>query len=168
MALHRQTGPTTADEPESCYDLDLEDRTSRLGLFYYKHDGGLPIGSDEFLLDRYRRLVVPEDPLHINQLPPDLRSKCRTIRFVKATFAGNEHLQPLDDHPCTMWNPDGAIAYLAADRATVRPTPGHEDEFADFCSRLLQEYPKFAGRLRFEAAPKKRGKSKRKGPGGKQ
>ena len=152
--LRQQSGTATADDPERYSDLDREDRASCLGLFYYKHSDVVLVGSDQILIGRYNRLLVPKEPIHVDQLPADLRTDCQTVRFDKATFAGNEQLQPLDDHSCTMWNPEGAIAYLSADGTTVRPTPGHEDQFADFCAKLLEEYPKFAAQLRFEAPSK--------------
>jgi hypothetical protein len=165
-ALQQNSGKT-ADKPEGFNDLGREEQAACLGLFYYKHRDDVPVGDDQILIGRYVRLVLPKEPLHVDQLPADLRSQCQTIHFEKATFAGDEHLQPLDDYPCTMWNPAGAVAYLSADGTTVRPTPGHEEQFADFCSKLHEEFPKFAAKLRFEAPPpKKGGKSKRKGRGG--
>jgi hypothetical protein len=162
-AQRQKAGPETAEEH---YPQHREDLAARLGLFYYKHRDEVPVGDDQILIGRYRRLVVAKDPIHVDQLAADLRRACKTIRFEKATFTGSEHLQPLDDHPCSMWNPNGAIAYLSADGTTVRPTPGHEEKFADFCSKLREEAPKFAATVRFEAPPKKRGKKKRKGPEG--
>jgi hypothetical protein len=117
------------------------------------------VGSDQVLIGRYSRLVVPKDPIHVDQLPPALRNNCKTIRFEQATFADEKHLQPLDDHPCIMWNDEGTIAYLSADGKTVRATPGHEHPFADFCAKLQEEYPEFAAKLRFEAPPNNTGRA---------
>jgi hypothetical protein len=163
----RQSSADAAKDAERLYDLEREDRAARLGLFYYEHCRYALVGSNETLLGRYSRLVVPKGPLHLDQLPANLRKDCRTVCFERASFAGDEHLQPLDDHSCSLWNPWGTIAYLSADGTTVRPMPGHESSYEDFCARLREEYPRFAEQLRFESLPKKRGKGKRKGPGGK-
>jgi hypothetical protein len=164
-ALRRKAGRASGGEPENHYDLGREDMASRLGLFYYRHRDDVPVGDDQILIGRYLRLVVPKEPLHVDQLPADLRGGCQTVHFEKAVFAGDQHLQPMDAYPCTMWNPEGAVAYLSADGTTVRPTPGHESQFEDFCARLREEFPEYAAKLRFEAPPKKPSKGKRKGPG---
>jgi len=161
-SLRQKSGAAATSDPEHHYELHREDLASRLGLFYYRHRGEVPVGSDQILIGRYLRLVVPSNPLHIDQLPPDLRSGCQTVRLQKAAFASNEHLQPLDDYPCTMWNPDGAIAYLSVDGTTVRPMPGHEDRYADFCTALRKEAPEFAAKVRFEEPPKKTKRKRRK------
>jgi hypothetical protein len=121
----------------------LEEAGRRLGFFYYTFDWP----SDP--VRPYDRLVTPERPLHVDQLPPHLRKQWKRIRFEGVDFSRSELVQPLEFFACRFWYRDWA-AYLCGDGKTVRPIPGREDHFVTLCRELPTEQPDFARGLRFE------------------
>src|SRR5439155_22540426 len=91
----------------------------------------------DVLLEPYRRTVTPEQPLHVDQLPPALRAKCGEVRFFDVRFDEVEALQPfdydLDDaRSWAIYDPNETPAFVCGDGGTVRPVPGLEATFADF------------------------------------
>ncbi len=124
---------------------------TRLGLFTF---GAL----DEYLpfQGRYGLKQRPEAPLHIDQLPPELRKRLRQLRFGDLSFESTETVQPAERFECDCYDRGAEDAYLAKDGVTLRPTPGREDRFAEFCERLRREQPEVAARLRFEGPPESR------------
>jgi hypothetical protein len=131
---------------EEFWDADAEDRAAQIGLFYYAYDEELDLAA------LYDRFAIPETPLHVDQLPPALRQRCKRIRFRGLDFARDEHIQPLEHGPCAFWY-DEIEAYLACDGKTVRPIPGKEARFADFCREFREQYPEEATELLFEGMP---------------
>jgi hypothetical protein len=121
---------------------DPEEVGPRLGVFFYDYGEGYgPLGP-------YLRSVAPQQPLHVDQLPPALRRDCKQVCFGDVSFAQSECVQPLEFFECRFWyNPP---AYLCADGRTVRPVPGRQDEFAVWCRELQEEFPEIARQLRFE------------------
>jgi hypothetical protein len=123
----------------------------RLGLFVYsyEHDhwGG-------WFAWAYEREVVPDVPLHIDQLPPQIREIFARVRFDKLRFADSAHVQPVDFFPCGLW--DDEPGYLASDGQTIRAVPGEEESFRDWynCSHpeCVRANPEVAG-LRVELPP---------------
>lgn len=101
-------------------------------------------------IDPYVREIRPNVPLHVAQLPPALRQECKRIRFDKALFSERAVIQPLEQFECTCWYEGSRAAYLAADRRTVRPVPGMEDEFLELYLRLQEEDPVRVRELYFE------------------
>jgi hypothetical protein len=130
-----------ADEEEDYYD-----RAIRLGLFYYSYD------DEEFdpIATYERGLMLPKEPVHIDQLPPDLRKQAKGLCFKNIDFSRNESIQPLEQFPCDYWYKEDRVAYLCGDGKTVRPIPGMEDRFADFCKEFRKENPEKAKKLIFE------------------
>jgi hypothetical protein len=100
-------------------------------------------------IDVYERLVVPPNPVHVDQLPPDVRRGCKTLRLPFA-FAETERFQPMEFFECTYWSEDDRTGFVASDGITVRPLPGKEHLFADMVRRLRLEEPEVAARYRFE------------------
>ncbi|MBO0698385.1 MAG: hypothetical protein J2P46_08330 [Zavarzinella sp.] len=100
-------------------------------------------------IDVYARRVVPPNPVHVDQLPPDIRDGCKKYRMPIA-FAAAERVQPIDFFKCACWYEEGRDAYLAADGVTVRPVRGHEDRFTDFVLCFREESPDEAAKYRFE------------------
>jgi hypothetical protein len=109
----------------------------------------------------YERTRVPKQPLHIDQLPPRLREAYGRFRFDSIHFAEAEWIQPWEYAECDSW--DGAGAYLSADRKSVRPIPGTEEEFHDLCLEAKQYLPPELKNIRFEEPPKKPRRRKKKG-----
>jgi hypothetical protein len=93
------------------------------GLFVYETG---PF--DECLVDRYERKRKPRRPLHLDQLPPDVRQAVAGMRFATLDFNKTKVFQPVELTECSTWDP----AYLTGDGKTVKPVPGREEEYAEF------------------------------------
>src|SRR5262245_30135137 len=92
---------------------------THLGVFYYDY----PEGFDP--IEPYDREGTPAVPLHVDQLPPELRGRCRRVCYEQLDFAQSPLVQPLEYGPCVYWYVD-RVAYVASDGQTVRPLPGKE------------------------------------------
>jgi hypothetical protein len=117
---------------------------------------------DEALADRYRRSRVPENPVHIDELPPQAREAIAGMRFDTLDFATTELFQPVELTACGTWD----AAYLAGDGKTVKAVPGREKEYAEFYEEYRGDFARNG--LTLEEPPKKRrprGKKKEEGGG---
>src|SRR5262249_51087314 len=137
-------------ESEYADGWDPADWARRMGITFYSYPDDY-----EALLRPYPRVVVPDRPLHVDQLPPALREKCGGLRFWMLRFDEVESLQPfeheLDD--LSLWqvyDVEVHSAYLGADGVTVRAVPGEEKRFADFVRQFREQKPEEATKLRFE------------------
>jgi hypothetical protein len=119
----------------------------QLGLFCYDYSGWR-----EFYLTvgTYTCHAVPSDPLHIDQLPPQIRSEAQRFRLDKVLFPHNETIQPLEFYLCDFRYKESRVAYFGSDGRTVRPIPGREDTFREYCEELRREHPEQARGLHFE------------------
>jgi hypothetical protein len=133
-------------QPELDDDWEERDKVAaeQLGVFYfsYSHDFD-PIGT-------YELWVAPKAPLHVDQLPPELRGRWKKMRFDKVDFARISKLQPLEYEPCFYWYEEDRVAYLCSDGKTIRPIPGMEDRFANFCKQFREENAEVAKKYIFE------------------
>jgi hypothetical protein len=112
------------------------------GVYYFSYvDDLVPLGS-------YARVVAPDAPLHVDQLPPEMRRRCRLVRF-PVRFDQVEEFQPLEHVPCVYWY-DERVAYLCGNGRTVKPIPGKEGEFAQFVREFRQDFPERANELIFD------------------
>lgn len=128
---------------EDFWELEEEEIAAQLGLFYFAYgDEYDPIGS-------YELLTTPESPLHIDQLPPELRTRWKRLRF-KVDFTKIEELQPLEQETCSYWSMEHRVAYLCSDGKTIRPIPGMEHRFAEFREQFRKENPQVAEKFIFE------------------
>ncbi len=130
---HVPEGARGSDVSLESWELDPEDAwgtresdllTSERGVFWYEYDEESWIH-----IAPYRLIDTPQTPLHIDQLPPELRQMCKRIRFEGTDFSASELVQPLEQ---------------------LRPIPGKEDQFADFCRQFREEEPEQAGNMIFE------------------
>jgi hypothetical protein len=96
------------------------------GLYEYSHL------TENWISGPYGRVARPVQPLHVDQLPPDLRKLIGGMRFDKLSFAETAHLQPLDHTECVSWE----AAWLDVTGTKVRPIPGREDDYADAVGEL--------------------------------
>jgi hypothetical protein len=85
-------------------------------------------------------------------LPPDLRDLCQEFSWdlpKTLRFDQTERFQPLEFVQCIPYDPD-SVAYLCADRKTVKPIPGKEKRFAAFVRDFTQYNPDTARSLTFD------------------
>jgi hypothetical protein len=144
---------------EMDYDWDEAfPELARLGLHVYEDDS-------QWFSGPYVRTHRPERPLHVDQLPPQLREQVKVVRFDDLRFVDKDVLQPCDHAEGFAWPP----AYLSEDRQTVRPVPGEEAEFRQAMERMRQEYPEEYEKYRIEGLEEKPNprKRRRKGDAGK-
>jgi hypothetical protein len=128
---------------------DPEEWARRLGITFYSYPDDYSL-----LVLPYERTVQPTVPLHVDQLPPGMREKCRAVHFDQLRFDQTETVQPLEFFPCVYWDESDRPAYLAADGVTIRSVPGREGEFAEFVRRFQEEAPDEAAQWRFEGQSK--------------
>jgi hypothetical protein len=120
-----------------------------LGLYLFEYDDDFD--PEEFdPITPYSRTVAPDAPLHVDQLPPDLRRRCKQVRFAGVRFSESSLLQPLEHFECVFWSEGSRVAYLCSDGQTVRPLPGQEEKFSGFCRKLCEQGPDRTRGLRFE------------------
>ena len=124
--------------------LDDSEIAARLGFFLYEY------GYDYDPIAPYDRRVRPESPIHIDQLPPAMREICKRVLFEGVSFTESERIQPLEYFACSYWYGNDRVAYLAEDGKTVRPIPGMEERFAEFCETFREQHPEESKQFRFE------------------
>src|SRR5690349_1408281 len=91
--LRRHRRPKKWKTPLVCGEL-----SARLGVFVYDYDTGEKWSFDP--IAPYKRTSVPETPLHVDQLPPNLREQAKQARIEKVDFALQELVQPLEQYSC--------------------------------------------------------------------
>jgi hypothetical protein len=124
--------------------LSNEEGADRMGIFLYVyHESFDPIAP-------YTLAVKPEALIHLDQLPPRFRAECLRCRFPQLDFAQTERIQPLEHGPCNYWYTHNRVAYLMSDGRTVKPIPGQEEKFQEFCEAFRREQPYEAQGLHFE------------------
>jgi hypothetical protein len=96
------------------------------GLFVYEHL------TDNWISGPYGCAARPVQPLHVDQLPPDMRAQVKQMRFDKLSFSQTPRLQPLEHTDCASWE----AAWMDAAGQKVRPVPGREDDYADAVGEL--------------------------------
>jgi hypothetical protein len=142
FSLNRLYWERHADADPYGYSPD-EEVAADLGFFLYEHgDGYDPI-------DVFERRVAPARPVHVEELPPQVRAACKKTRLAVA-FAAAERVQPLEHLPCAYWYDEDRCAFLAADGVTVRPVRGKEARVAEFVRQFRETFPDQVARYRFE------------------
>lgn len=142
--LERARLPGSPEHPER---LDPEESCRYLGVYLYSYGEHYYLMNGSVLAP-YICDNAPREPLHVDQLPPGLRSECAEIRF-DARFDRAAQFQPLEFVDYNMWYSDH-LAYLCGDGKTVRSLPGHESEFADFVREFHEQQPDLASKLIFD------------------
>lgn len=96
----------------------------------------------------YGRLLTPSRPLHIDQLPPDLREVALRVRLNDLCFAETPHVQPCEWGEVSCEN----AAYLTSDGRTIRRIPEYADGRATpeyyqmwYAQEAGEEYPWLEG-----------------------
>jgi hypothetical protein len=138
-------------ELEDLY-VEYEDY-ARAGLFNY--DSGYVWTG---IAAPYQKNLVPDSPLHIDQVPPAVRDVFKHFRLDNIRFTDTLLVQPWEYGTCDSYGEDETTGYLAGDGVTVRPVPGRERDFLeDYELRrqeMQQDNPDLLQRLHF-ALPRK-------------
>jgi hypothetical protein len=91
------------------------------GLFVYHHL------CENWISGPYGCREWPGAPLHVDQLPPHLRTLVSDMRFDSLCFAQTPHIQPVEFDTTSSWE----SAYLSGDGLTIRENSGAiSDAFA--------------------------------------
>lgn len=105
------------------------------GQGFFDYNFVISFDDPEEMLRPYSLWGEPEgEPLHVDQLPAAWRDRCGKCRFESVSFGDDDLLQPFD--LCTnKWfiYSEDVCAYLSADETTVRPIPGREEKYQQFC-----------------------------------
>jgi len=73
------------------------DRPARFGLFEYRHL------CENWISGPYGRVHLPARPLHIDQLPPEVRKRLKDATLDGACFGDTPHVQPAEHWDCHSW-----------------------------------------------------------------
>jgi hypothetical protein len=140
----RHPNQTWDDARDSFGRLEEKELADQLGVFIFAY------GHDFDPIETYGVIAAPKRPLHVDQLPPSIRYRWKSIRFQGTDFSRIKELQPLEQFPCSYWYEELRVAYLASDGKTVRPIRGQEEKFAEFCEEFRRQSPELAAQLIFE------------------
>ncbi|MFO0928265.1 MAG: hypothetical protein U0736_14705 [Gemmataceae bacterium] len=103
------------------------------GFFVYEHL------TDNWISGPYGREAVPGRPIHVDQLPPDVRRLVGQFRLDAVRFTDTPHLQPVELTECASWE----SAYIDVTGRHIRPIPGKEDEYADAYGEMVDMSDEF-------------------------
>jgi len=115
---------------------------------------GLHVYEDasEWFSGPYQRTHRPKKPLHVDQLPPQLRAEVKAVRFDDLRFEDKKRLQPCDHAEGYAW---GGV-YLSEDGKTVRAIPGHEKQYREAVELMRQQSPEDFKKFHFEGLDEKK------------
>jgi hypothetical protein len=122
---------------------NLRDEAVKSGLFVYE----LQLDYSPFE-SPYRLNATPENPIHVDQLPPAVREDVKRVRLNKVRFPEASLLQLVEHVPCVTWG--SSAVYLASDGVTLRAIPGHEAEFDAAVQEMMGYDPDLLTRYRVE------------------
>ncbi len=105
---------------------------ARYGFYEYQHM------TENWISGPYAREAIPRRPLHIDELPPNLRRLVGQMRF-DLRFADTPHLQPIEHAECESWE----AAYLDVTGRHIRPIPGKEQEYAEVYEERYTDEDRF-------------------------
>jgi hypothetical protein len=91
---------------------------ARHGIYEYGHL------CENWIAGPYGRKAVPARPIHVDQLPPNIRRKLTGTLLTDHTFAKTVHIQPAEHWYCESWEP----GWLGLD-GVRRPFAGREADF---------------------------------------
>ncbi len=137
--------PPELSDPETADWSEAMEAIPEYGLFCYEanEEEDLP------LQPQYEQYGRPDNPLHVDQLPPQARKLVKKYLFADLRFSENEQIQLLQHLECQTWG-DYCAGYLCEDGKTVKPVPGKEKDFAAFAEMVCRDFPKESANLHFE------------------
>src|SRR5262245_14440624 len=105
------------------YFEDQEDGANALarhGIYEYDHL------CENWIAGPYGRKAVPARPIHVDQLPPNIRRNLKGTVLTDRSFADTAHIQPIQHWECQSWEP-GWLGLNGVRQAF----PGREEEFEE-------------------------------------
>jgi hypothetical protein len=145
--------PKSEDEDDDSPDWEeVMDEAFDNGVFVFQfHEGSAPF------LNPYSNDGLPARPLHVDQLPPRLRELFKRVCFENVRFAEVEILAIPEHVSCFFYfeegDPDADLAFLAGDGKTLRPIPGREQRYTEFCQQVREKYPELLKSFVFDGSP---------------
>jgi hypothetical protein len=91
---------------------------ARHGIYEYGHL------CENWIAGPYGRKAVPARPLHVDQLPPNIRRNLKETLLTDRTFTEIVHIQPAEHWDCESWEP----GWLGLD-GVRRPFAGRDADF---------------------------------------
>lgn len=76
----------------------MPDSLATRGIYVYGHT------CENWIAGPYGREEIPDSPLHVDQLPPQLRQQLKQCRFEQISFADSPHIQPAEYVECSAWD----------------------------------------------------------------
>jgi hypothetical protein len=131
-----------ADEDHEDFDA-AEDRLGDRGFFVYWY-----MDLPEPVLAAYSGKVVPDQAIHVDELPPTVRQFVSKATLPGANFATDDEVQPIGQVDCFYYSED-EVAFLTAGEKEARPVPGREARYREALPTLRAQYPQ----LRFPDLP---------------
>jgi hypothetical protein len=121
---------------------DWPDLATR-GLFRYEHL------TENWISGPYGLQRSPLRPIHVDQLPPEVRRQVKGVRFQTLCFADTPYIQPVEHGECVSWE----SAYLDVTGSKVRPIPGKEAEYRAAYADLASIQKSLGQSIEFEPPP---------------
>jgi hypothetical protein len=106
-----------------------EPSPAEVGLFSFQHAGSNDLSYP------YVRQSVPAKPLHVDQLPPQLRKAVKRV-VLPLRFTDTLRIQPVELVPCE----SSESVYLDSTGTKLRPIPGKELEYAEQFADMAETY----------------------------
>jgi hypothetical protein len=100
---------------------------ARRGLYVYDHL------TENWISGPYGRQQQPSRPVHVDELPPDLRRELKHQCFKGFCFAQTLYIQPVEHFSCMSWE----AGWLDVTGKKIRPLPGQEEEYAEAYGELV-------------------------------
>lgn len=98
------------------------------GVYEYTHL------NENWIAGPYGRERIPARPLHIDQLPADLRAALKECFFPNVRFSDTGKIQPVEHLHCDSWE----SAWLDVTGKHIRAVPGCEAEYTKLYPEMLK------------------------------
>jgi hypothetical protein len=105
-------------------------RAADHGFYEYDHL------TENWISGPYGRERCPQQPVHIDQLPPEIREQIKSMRFDSLRFTDTPHIQPVEHAECISW--EGA--WMDVTGKHIRPIPGQEELYAEAYDEMAGDF----------------------------
>src|SRR5262245_61070321 len=144
--VRRLGGPDLIPEGGDYHDFESDDayaELAALGVFVFEY-----ADSTSAFIDPHVRQHRPRQPMHLDQLPPQLRKEFSRVPLPVLDFAAAKEVQIVEHVPCELWSNE-MVGYYALGGNMVRPIPGREADYRAELPALKKRYRK----LKFAEPP---------------